>query len=156
MILDAPGLQSSSTAKIKSGSDRVRILIADDHQTVLQQAVSLLQPHFEIVGTATDGKMLADEAIRLSPDIIVSDILMPGLTGIDAARLLRESGSSAKIIFLSVYESEEFVKACFSEGGSGYVTKARMGTDLVFAINAVLNNQQFISPSVDNSDSQKL
>ncbi len=152
MILDAPGLQPSNAAKIKTTSDRVRILIADDYQSVLQQAVSLLQPHFEIVGTATDGKTLAEEAIRLAPDIIVSDILMPGLNGIDAARLLRESGSIAKIIFLSVYESEDFVKACFSEGGSGYVTKARMGVDLVPAINAVLNGQQFISPSVGNGD----
>jgi two-component system response regulator NreC len=150
MILEAPGLQPSSAAKNKSTSDRVRILIADDYQSVLQQAVSLLQPYFEIVGTATNGKMLTEEAIRLAPDIIVSDILMPGLNGIDAARLLREGGCTAKIIFLSVYESEEFVKACFAEGGSGYVTKSRMGVDLVPAITAVLNGQQFVSPTVQD------
>jgi DNA-binding NarL/FixJ family response regulator len=147
MILDPPTLQPVGFEKTKSGSNGVRVLIADDHQAVLERAIEVLEPHFTIVGTASNGRVLVQEALRLEPHIIVSDIMMPGCSGLEAARVLRENGSSAKIVFLSVYETGEFVNACFSEGALGYVTKARMGTDLVLAINEVIRGNQFISPS---------
>src|SRR4051812_37124708 len=147
MIVKAPRLQPSGAAETKSRSDRLRVLIADDHEFVLQRVVAVLHPHFEIAGTATDGKALIDEALRLKPDIIVSDILMPGMNGLEAANLLRENGCGAKIVFMSVYETGDFVEACLSAGGSGFVTKARMGADLVLAINEVVRGRQFISPS---------
>ena len=129
-------------------SKRVRLLIADDHQAVLEKVVSLLKPHFEIVETATNGQALVDIVKRLQPDVVVSDILMPCLNGIEAAHQLREWGCKAKWIFLSTYERPEFVAACFAEGASGYVAKAKMDTDLVFAINEALNNRQFVSSSI--------
>jgi DNA-binding NarL/FixJ family response regulator len=152
MILESSELQPTSSAETKPASNSVKVLIADDHQCVLERAVGILQAHFEIVGIATNGKMLVEQASRLQPNIIVSDILMPGFTGLQAAHRLRESGSTAKIIFMSVYETEEFVKACFSEGALGYVTKARMGTDLVLAIHEVMGGRQFISPTVQDCD----
>jgi len=147
MILDPPSLQSLSAA-VTHDSNGIRVLVADDHLAVLDRAVEVLQEHFAVVGTAANGKMLVEEALRLRPDIIVSDIVMPGFSGLDAARVLRESGCAAKIIFLSVYERGEFVKACFSEGGVGYVTKARIGTDLVTAVKEAICGRQFVSPSV--------
>jgi DNA-binding NarL/FixJ family response regulator len=131
-----------------ASSDGLRILVADDHESVLKRVVSVLQPHYHIVGTADSGQKLVEEAIRLQPDIIISDIMMPGVNGLEAARRLREGGSTAKLIFISVYDREEFVRACLAEGGLGFVTKARMGTDLVQAINEVMNGRQFISPTV--------
>ena len=148
MISNPPTVEPLSSITSDSGTPVVRILIADDHQFVLKRAVSALQQHFQVVGTANNGKMLVEEALRLQPEIIVSDVLMPGLNGLGAARELRERGCTAKLIFLSVYDRYEFVKACFEEGGQAYVTKARMGTDLVLAINEVLAGRQFISPSI--------
>jgi DNA-binding NarL/FixJ family response regulator len=148
MILEPPTVEREPSKKKHTGSNHLRVLVADDHERVLQRTASLLEPHFEVVGTATNGKMLVKEALRLQPDVIVSDVLMPGLNGIDAARELRKLGCKAAIVFLSVYEAADFVNACVSEGALGYVTKARMGVDLVHAIQEASQNRQFISPSV--------
>jgi len=80
--------------------------------------------------------------------VIVTDITMPKLNGIEAVRRLREAGSTSKFVFLTVHEQPEFLHACFAEGALGYVTKSHLGTDLVPAINEVLSGQQFISPSL--------
>jgi len=150
MILDPPSLQPLSAAEIQHGSNGIRVLIADDHHGVLDRVIEVIEQHFAVVGTATDGKMLVEAALRLQPDIIVSDVVMPGFSGLDAARVLRERECAAKFIFLSVYERGEFVRACFSEGGLGYVTKARIATDLIVAIKEVISGRQFVSPSVQN------
>ncbi len=149
-MLELPDLHTLNSGQVKDSSKPIKVLIADDHHFVLNRVVSVLQTHFNVVGTATDGRKLVEEALRLKPDVIVSDILMPGCTGLEAAHQLRESGSSAKLIFLSVYERGEFVKACLEAGGVGYVTKSRITTDLVFAINEVLGGRQFVSPSVQH------
>jgi DNA-binding NarL/FixJ family response regulator len=110
--------------------------------------VSLLKPQFEVVGSVSDGRALVREAHRLQPDVIVLDIAMPILTGIEAARELHVAGSKAKLVFLTVHQSTAFVRECFVEGGLGYVTKSRMVTDLIPAINEALSNRRFVSPSV--------
>lgn len=150
MMSELPALQPLTLQENNPAQQRLRVLIADDHAPVLERVTSVLKEHFEVVGMANNGKELVQEAIRLQPDIIVSDILMPGCTGLEAAHRLREAGLTAKLIFLSVYEGGEFVKACFSEGGLAYVTKARLGTDLVHAINEVVNGRRFISPSIQD------
>jgi DNA-binding NarL/FixJ family response regulator len=127
---------------------RPRILIADDHSVVLGRVWALLKSSFEVVGTATNGRDLLAEAERLQPDVIVLDITMPILTGIDAAHELREAGSTVKLVFLTVHEEGAFVRACFAEGGLGYVKKSRLATDLIPAINEALSGRCFISPSV--------
>ena len=128
--------------------DRPRVLLADDHHPVLNRVVSLLKERFEIVGSVSDGRALVREAERLQPDVIVLDVTMPVLTGIEAARELHEAGSKARLVFLTVHQSNAFVRECFAKGGLGYVTKSRMMTDLVPAINAALSNRQFVSPAV--------
>ena len=124
------------------------MLLADDHDLVLARVLSLLNSSFEVVGTANNGRDLVAEAQRLQPDVIVLDITMPILTGIEAARELREAGSMIKLVFLTVNEDAVFVRACFAEGALGYVRKARLGTDLIPAINNALSGRSFVSPSV--------
>ncbi|MFZ0313307.1 MAG: response regulator transcription factor [Candidatus Korobacteraceae bacterium] len=124
---------------------RPRVLLADDHQLVLERVTALLQSAFEVVGVAHDGIEMVDEAMRLSPDIIVADISMPDLDGIEAAHRLREMGANVPIVFLTIHDSPEFVEACLVEGALGFVLKAQMKADLIAAIKAVLAGERFVS-----------
>lgn len=126
---------------------RPRILLADDHQLVLQRVKTLLQTVFNVVGAARDGREMVSEALRLRPDVIVADISMPGLSGIEAAHQLRQRGSTAKLVFLTIHLEDEFLDACLAEGALGYVVKAHLKTDLIPAINAALCGRSFISPT---------
>ena len=131
--------------KPESSVNRLRILVADDHPLVLQRVTAFLQSTFDVVGVAHDGLEMVDAAIRLSPDIIVADISMPELDGIQAAHRLREMGANAPIVFLTIHESPEFVEACLAEGALGFVLKTQMKADLIPAINAALAGQCFVS-----------
>jgi DNA-binding NarL/FixJ family response regulator len=126
---------------------RPRVLLADDHQALLERTTALLSFSYEIVGAVSNGQELVKEAIRLNPDVIVLDITMPFMDGIEAARKLREIGLSAKLVFLTMHNDDEFVRACFEEGGQGYVLKAHMKTHLVRAIEAALTGCTFVSAS---------
>jgi DNA-binding NarL/FixJ family response regulator len=131
---------------IPEGSwNRRRILLADDHPLVLERVKTLLQPTFDVVGVAHDGLEMVDQAIRLNPDIIVADISMPGLDGIQAAHRLREMRADATIVFLTIRKSPEFVEACMAEGALGFVVKSQMKADLIPAINAALSGRCFVS-----------
>jgi DNA-binding NarL/FixJ family response regulator len=127
---------------------RPRILLADDHPALLEGITTLLKPQFDIVGKVADGVALVSEALRLCPDVIVADITMPGLSGIDAAHRLRELASPAKIVFLTIHSEEQFVQACMAEGASGYVIKTHMKAHLIPAIQAALTGQSYISPFI--------
>jgi len=127
---------------------RPRILLADDHPALLAATTALLEPQFDIVGTATDGATLVLEGLRLCPDVIVADITMPVLSGIDAAHRLRESDMPAKIVFLTIHSEEQFMKACMAEGALGYVLKSHMKAHLIPAIRAALDGRTYISPFV--------
>jgi DNA-binding NarL/FixJ family response regulator len=111
------------------------------------RAVRLLEPEFEVVGAVGDGYALLEAASQTKPDVCVIDISMPVLSGIRAAAQLKESGSTAKIIFLTVHEDPDFVQAALDAGASGYVLKSRMASDLLTAIKGVLAGRLFISPS---------
>lgn len=125
---------------------RPRVLLADDHPSLLAATTALLRPQFDVVGTATDGATLVSEALRLCPDVIVADITMPVLSGIDAAHQLRECAPPAKIVFLTIHSEEQFMTACIAEGALGYVLKSHMKTHLIPAIQAALLGQSYICP----------
>ena len=127
---------------------KTTVLVADDHPPFLEAATAILKPHFDVVGIATDGAMLVSEALRLRPDVVVTDITMPVLNGIEAVSQLHESNFSATFVFLTVHANEEFLKACLAEGALGYVLKSRMKAHLVAAIQAALNGQTYVSPFV--------
>lgn len=125
---------------------RPRVLLADDHTEFLEAESALLRPHFELVGTASDGASLVSEVTRLNPDVVVVDMTMPVMNGIDAVHKLVQSGSAAKFVFLTIHSSEEFVKACLDEGALGYVWKSRMKAHLIPAIYAAFEGLPYISP----------
>ena len=135
----------SDMEKPESSENRRRVLLADDHPLVLERVAVLLQSTFEVVGMAHDGLEMVDKAMRLSPDIIVADISMPELDGIEAAHRLRKMGFTASIVFLTIHESPEFVEACLAEGALGFVLKAQIKADLIPAINEALAGRSFVS-----------
>jgi DNA-binding NarL/FixJ family response regulator len=125
---------------------RPRILLADDNNEFLAAEIDLLSPHFELVGTASDGESLVSEVQRLKPDVIVVDVTMPVMNGIVAAHKLKASGSSVKIVFLTINNGEEYVKACLATGAQGYVWKSRMKSHLIPAIHAAIEDLSYVSP----------
>ena len=126
---------------------RARILLADDHKEIRDRAVRLLEPEFEVVGAVADGNALVRVSAQLKPDVCIIDISMPYLNGIEAAIKLRENGSEARIVFLTVNEDSDFVRAALKTGALGYVVKSRMASDLCAAINGAINGHLFVSPS---------
>jgi len=125
---------------------RQRVLLADDHTDFLEAEDAILRPYFDIVGTVDNGRSLVSEALRLKPDVVVVDVTMPLMNGIEAVRKLIEGGCAAKFVFLTINTDEEFVKACLGVGARGYVWKSRMKGHLVAAIRAVLDDSTYISP----------
>ncbi|HEY6291596.1 MAG TPA: response regulator transcription factor [Terriglobia bacterium] len=132
---------------------RLRVLLADDHQEMQKRVKDMLEAEFEVVGTVDNGQALVDAAAELKPDVLVVDIAMPVLNGIDAVRQIRQSGSTAKVIFLTVHEDPDFVPECFDAGALAYVVKSRLGSDLIRAIRFALENRTFVSPVVPWSSS---
>ncbi len=124
------------------------MLLADDHSVMRDRVGVLLNPSFEVVGAVPNGQEMISAGIHLDPDVIVADITMPGLSGIEAAQQLREAGCRAKFVFLTIHSEHEFVDACVSQGALGYVLKSHMKTDLIPAIKAALMGRKFISPLV--------
>lgn len=125
-----------------------RILLADDQAEMLQSINLVLSEDFMIVGTVEDGKSAVELATSLRPDVLVLDISMPVLNGIEAASRLKELGSRARIIFLTVHADPEFVEAALSAGALGYVLKGFLVTDLIPAIWTVMQDHIFISPAM--------
>jgi len=131
---------------------KVRILVADDHRDIRELVENMLESNFEVVGTVDNGKALVETALRLQPDVIITDISMPILSGIEAAKQLKESGSPAKVVFLTVHSDRDFVRACLDAGASGYLVKLRMATDLLPAIREALAGRIFLSPTCDHQN----
>jgi len=125
---------------------RPRVLLADDHAQLLEAATALLSPHYDTVGTASDGEMLIQQALRLRPEVIVTDVTMPGVSGIEAIRRLHELDFSARVVILTIHQEEEFMKACMAEGALGYVIKSQMKSHLIPAVEAALAGRSYISP----------
>jgi DNA-binding NarL/FixJ family response regulator len=124
----------------------MRVLLADDHRKLLELIRVQLEPTFDVVETVEDGESLFEAACKLQPDVIVSDISMPRLNGIEAVKRLRESGSTSKVVFLTVHAHPDFVQAGFKTGALAYVSKLRISADLLVAIREALEGRVFVSP----------
>ena len=116
---------------------KATILLADDNHRLHNFVRSLLEPQFEIVGSVYDGQALIEAAAKLRPDLIVTDLAMPVLNGLEAAKKLRKSGSIAPMVFLTLHTAPDIIKACHDAGGV-HVSKSGMAVDLVPAIHAAL------------------
>ena len=125
--------------------DKIRVLLADDHEPILSQVRAVLGDEFEIVGAVNNGRDAVREVQRLDPDVVVTDISMPLLNGLQAATRLKSLQARAKVVFLTVHEDEDYVAAAFAAGASGYVIKSNMTTDLVLAIHEALSGRSYVS-----------
>jgi DNA-binding NarL/FixJ family response regulator len=122
------------------------LLLADDHLIVLEGMSRLLQTEYDLLPPASDGQLLVETAIRTIPDVIVTDISMPILNGIEATRQIRKKGLKSKVIFLSMHADREFAAEALSAGGSGYVIKQSAAEELSRAIRDVLKNRTYVTP----------
>ena len=128
-----------------------RVLLADDMPEMVKSLTQLLRRDFDVVGYAENGEEAIEAMAHLNPDLLVLDISMPVLNGIQVASLLRESGSSVKLVFLTIHEDPDYIEAAFSVGASGYVFKSRVATDLIPAVEGVLRGRKFTSPRCRSS-----
>ena len=125
-----------------------RLLLADDHTLLLEGIRLLLEPEYELVGSVEDGLALLAAAKTLKPDVILLDISMPLLNGIDAARRLRKIVPSARLIFVTMHADADFVLEAFRVGAMGYVLKRAAASELLTAIREVLKGNHYVSPLV--------
>ena len=127
---------------------RASVLLADDHPEFLGVVARHLAPHYDVVRTVANGKAMLDEATRLEPDVVVLDISMPVLNGIEAARKLKATGSRAKIVFLTVHADQDFVRAAFGAGAVGYVLKSELASYLLTCLSQADAGSPFVSPAI--------
>ncbi|MHC4752718.1 MAG: response regulator [Planctomycetota bacterium] len=127
---------------------KVRILLADDHKIVAEGLRALLEPEFELVGIVEDGHALLDKAKQFNPDVIVADITMPSLNGIDAVEQLNKTGSKAKVVFLTMHHDAMYANRAFEAGASGYVLKHSAPDELLTAIREVLKGRTYVTPII--------
>ena len=127
---------------------RPRLVLGDDHAIILDGLRRILEPHFDIVGSAPDGRALVAAAQELRPDVVVADISMPLLNGIEAARQIRKAHPRVKIVFLTMHPDVTYATEAFRAGASGYVLKNSAAAELVTAIQEVLKGRTYLTPLV--------
>jgi DNA-binding NarL/FixJ family response regulator len=128
-----------------TSSDLLRVLIVDDSDAMLVRAAAALKASCAVVGRVRDGRAALEAAETLRPDVIVLDISMPGMNGFEVAERLRQTGSQAAIVFLTVHEGDDFIEAARAVGGTGYVVKPRLVSDLSVAVREAHAGRPFVS-----------
>ena len=128
---------------------RPRILLADDHALILAGIRGLLEPHYDVVEQVSDGPSLVEAALRLRPDLIILDISLPLMNGIDAGRQLKKVWSEVKILFLTMHASPLYLREAIDAGGLGYVLKTSAFEDPRIAVQKVLKGELYVTPSFE-------
>jgi len=130
--------------------DKIRIVLADDHRMMREGIRAMLErrPDIQVVGEAADGREAVRLASQLCPDVVVMDISMPLLNGIEATRHIRRDCPDVRVLILTVHESQEYVAQLLAAGASGYIIKKAGGDELVNAIHAVARGEAFLHPAV--------
>jgi DNA-binding NarL/FixJ family response regulator len=126
----------------------IRLVLADDNPEVLETLADMLQPEYVIAGSLSDGQSVLQQLATLDPDLVILDISLPDMTGFDVVRHLKRAGSTVKILFLTVHENIDLVRAAFDLNASGYVFKSRIASDLVKAIDTICVGGRFSSAEV--------
>lgn len=126
-----------------------RVLLADDSEQILRAVSRLLDTQFELVGSVLNGEQAVEAALRLQPDVLVLDIMMPVMDGLEAARCLKRVGASTKIVFLTGLEDSALMETAMESGGNGFVFKSQLLTDLPLAIHAALAGRTFLSTKTE-------
>lgn len=131
---------------------RSRVLLADDHTLLLEAFLKLLEPEFEVVGTAKDGQELVEAAAALAPDAVVTDVTMPRLNGIEACRRIKQASPGIAVVFLTVNADAHVAAEAFLAGGSGYLLKSSTADELVAAVRAALEGRRFLCGAIAGGD----
>jgi DNA-binding NarL/FixJ family response regulator len=127
---------------------KIRVLLADDHKIILGGLKGLLEPEFELLGTVEDGKALVSEAVRLRPDVVVVDISMPKMNGIEAFREIRKVAPGIKAVFLTMHHDGAYAAEAFESGASAYVLKHSAPGELVTAIQEAMKGRTYVTPMI--------
>ena len=127
---------------------RQRILLADDHTMILQAFKELLEPEYDVVGTVADGRALLKAADELKPDIVILDVTMPLLNGLDAARRLKTTQPKIKLIFLIMNQDPGLAVEAFRIGASGYLFKTSVGAEFMIAVKEVARGMSYVTPLI--------
>jgi DNA-binding NarL/FixJ family response regulator len=130
---------------------RFTVLLADDHAIVIEGLRRILATNYEVIGVAENGRALLTTAEHLAPDVIVADVSMPLLNGIEAVRQIHKADQKPKIIFLSMHPDIVYVTEALRAGGSGYVLKSSAGIEILTAIRHALEGKTYVSPSIDRT-----
>jgi DNA-binding NarL/FixJ family response regulator len=128
--------------------ERARVLLVDDHAEFASLARRLIEPEFDVVKTFENGQAVVDEFEKLLPDLLVLDVSMAGLNGIEAARRLRARDQNLRIVFLTVHKDPDYLRSALATGALGYVVKDRLASDLLPAMRAALAGRRFVSSSL--------
>jgi DNA-binding NarL/FixJ family response regulator len=133
---------------VPATSKTARVLLVDDNPAIIAQVTWALSGRFQITGTLPDGSNLDAVITEQKPDVIVLDITLPGDNGLVIARRLRSAACTAHIVFLTVHADADYARAAFAAGALGYVTKSRIATDLIVALDLAVEGRRFVSPGV--------
>jgi DNA-binding NarL/FixJ family response regulator len=133
---------------------RTRVLLADDHKMLVDALKRVLEPHYEVVGSVNDGRSLLESAAALLPDVVVVDIAMPKLNGLDAVRHLKKTMPAVKAVFMTMYEDPDLVGEAFRAGASAFLLKQGAALELTDAIEQVLKGRSYITPRAKNGVTQ--
>lgn len=125
-----------------------KVILADDHTLLVEAFRKLLEPHFDVVGSVSDGRALIETAAQLNPDVIVVDISMPLLSGLEAASRLKEQMPGVKLVFLTMNEDPDLAVEALRSGASGYLLKSSAATELVTAIQMAVKGKTYVTPKV--------
>jgi DNA-binding NarL/FixJ family response regulator len=128
---------------------QARILLGDDHSLIINGIRGLLESQYEVVGTADNGRSLVEAALKLTPDLVILDVSMPVLNGIDAAREIHRALPAAKLVFLSMHSSALYLRKALEAGASAYVLKSGASEELLAALEGVRKGQTYVSPGFD-------
>jgi DNA-binding NarL/FixJ family response regulator len=128
--------------------DKPRVLIADDHQILAQGLRGLLEPEFDVVGVVADGRELVTSAKKYRPDVIIADVTMPALNGIEAAAQLSASGVKAKVVFLTMHKDVAYARRALEAGAKGFVLKHSVASELVTAVREALQGRTYLTPMI--------
>jgi DNA-binding NarL/FixJ family response regulator len=134
---------------VESPPAKARLLLADDHQEILEEIRNLLMREFDVVGTVRDGLSLVEAVQHLAPDVVVTDIKMPMLSGIEASRTIHDLHLCSAVIALTTYKDPQLVRTAFSAGICGYVLKENAGEELIRAVRSALEGRMFVSKGID-------